>query len=82
MVVERRTESRTTVLSTARIVFEGATIRGALLDVSSTGAKVCLPRGTQVPDLVLLYLPDETVAAARVRWREGDDIGFELLATA
>jgi hypothetical protein len=33
----------------------------------------------QIPELVLLYFPDETVEAAHLRWRDGEDIGFEFL---
>jgi hypothetical protein len=78
---ERRDYDRSIVLQTVHIVFEGATIRGAVLDLSMTGARVCLPAGAQVPDLVLLYLLADAVRAARVRWREGSDVGFEFLAT-
>jgi hypothetical protein len=81
MVSERRSGYRNTVIKTVRVAFEGATIRGTLLDQSPTGVKVCLARGAQVPDLVLLYLPDETVRAARVRWRNSSDVGFEFLFT-
>jgi hypothetical protein len=81
MVSERRSDHRNSVIKTVRIASEGATIRGTLLDQSTTGVKVCLPPGAQVPDLVLLYLPDDTVRAARVRGRDGADVGFEFLFT-
>lgn len=76
---DRRNDARMTVLSTVRIVFEGATIRGALLDVSGSGAKVCVRGAAQIPERVLLYFPDETVEAAHLRWRDGEDLGFEFL---
>lgn len=79
---ERRRDKRNTVIKTVRIVFEDAVIRGTALDLSPSGAKVCVPPGAEVPSPVLLYLPDGTVKAANVRWRDGADVGFEFLGHA
>jgi hypothetical protein len=76
---DRRAVERHAVMKPVRIVFESASIRATVLDISIGGVKVCLPAGSLVPEVVLIYLPDETVQAARLKWRNGDDAGFEFL---
>jgi len=77
---ELRHEPRTRMIQRARVVFGTAVRDAAVLDLSSTGARLHLLRATEVPEQVQLHLPDGTTVTARRRWRQDEQIGFAFVA--
>lgn len=52
-------------------------------NVSTEGARVVLSAALNIPELVTLEIPDKMKAlSARLRWRRGDELGFNFYETS
>jgi methyl-accepting chemotaxis protein len=78
-MLDRRRTDRNGMIKSGRIVFDRASLRCAVLDVSETGARVHVKPMARLPELIILQLPDRTTRAARVCWQEGSEIGLEFV---
>jgi hypothetical protein len=77
--MERRTADRHGLFALAVDEFGFESIRGLILDISSTGVRICIPSLAEVPEVVTLQLPNGVVHTACCRWRSGDEAGFVFL---
>jgi hypothetical protein len=59
-----------------------AILRCVVLDVSLTGARVHLSTAVEVPEVVILRLPDGSKRRARRSWQRDAEVGFEFLEDA
>ncbi|MBX6743993.1 MAG: PilZ domain-containing protein [Acetobacteraceae bacterium] len=76
---ERRRADRSHMIRAGRITSGDRTLDCIVLNTSVTGAKVYLPAATDIVGRVMLTLPDGRIRQARIRWREGEQIGLEFL---
>jgi hypothetical protein len=79
MTLERRVAPRSAVVRIAAVEFGFTSIRGVILDLSATGARIYLPPHAEIPELVTLRLSDGATRGACCRWRRHDEAGFEFL---
>lgn len=79
--LERRREPRQYMIKRARIAFDDVLLNGVVLDLSCSGARINVRGAKAIPPWVQLHLPDATVAAARLRWRQQDECGFVFVGT-
>jgi hypothetical protein len=77
--MERRSADRHGVLALAVVEYGFESLRGLILDISSTGARICIPSLAEMPEVVTLQLPNGVVHTACCRWRRGDEAGFIFL---
>ena len=57
---------------------DGSTIRGALLDLSQSGARIKVDNPDRMPEQFILKLSDK-LRELRIAWRSAKEIGVELL---
>jgi hypothetical protein len=79
LAVNRRRLRRDHMIKGAEILFGGTALKAAVLDQSETGARVFLHPSHEVPELVTLRLPDQTLRVARRCWQRDGQIGFAFL---
>jgi hypothetical protein len=61
----------------------GATLQFCvLLDLSQTGARVHLGSAQEVPEKVVLCLPDGSIQDAYCRWQRDAEVGLEFSVAA
>jgi hypothetical protein len=77
--MERRVAPRKSVVRLAAVEFGFTSLRGVVLDLSATGARIYLPPHADVPELVTLRLPDGVTRGACCRWQRDDEAGFQFL---
>ena len=77
--MEKRSAQRSSVVRLAAVEFGFTSLRGVVLDMSATGARIYLPPHETVPELVTLRLPDGVTRGACCRWRRDDEAGFQFL---
>jgi hypothetical protein len=65
----------------AEIISERMPSKVAVLDLSPTGALICLYSLAIVPTEILLRLPNGTFRRARRCWQRGQKVGLEFLDT-
>jgi hypothetical protein len=58
---------------------DGSTIRGALLDLSQSGARIKVDNPDSLPEQFILKLSDKLHRESRIAWRAAAEIGVELL---
>ena len=58
---------------------DGSTIRGALLDLSQSGARITVDNPDNLPEQFLLKLSDKLHRESRIAWRSATEVGVELL---
>jgi hypothetical protein len=76
---ERRSSRRIGMIKRGQVASGEALLRCVVLDVSATGARVHLTAAVEVPEVVILRLPDGSKRRARRSWRRDAEIGFEFL---
>jgi hypothetical protein len=64
------------------VLFGFSSLRAVVLDLSSTGARVYFPSPQEMPDVVVLRLPDGAFHAACCKWRRDGEAGFVFLTTS
>jgi hypothetical protein len=69
------------MIKRGRIISPEKVLNCVVLDLSATGAGIYLTDSIDVPETVLLRLPDGVVRAARRRWQQDVAVGFEFLET-
>ena len=79
-LVERRRTARSRMIKAAQVVSGGSSLDCVVFDLSATGARLCCQTSAEIPDLVILRLPDGTLRPARRRWQRGAEGGFEFLS--
>jgi len=67
------------MIKRGQLASEGALLRCVVLDVSTTGARVHLSAAGEVPEVVILRLPDGSKRRARRTWQRDAEVGFEFL---
>jgi hypothetical protein len=77
---EMRRSPRSRTIKAGQISVGDLTIDCVVLDVSKGGARIYLRQPAEVPDQVAFKFKQGQSFAARVRWRAGEEIGFELTA--
>jgi hypothetical protein len=77
--MERRAADRHGLLALAVVEFGFESLRALILDISSTGVRICIPALAEVPEVVTLQLPNGITHTACCRWRRGDEAGFVFL---
>jgi hypothetical protein len=80
--MDKRRVPRTRVIKSARIISAEKVLDCVVLDLSATGARIHLTAEWDVPETVLLRLPDGAVRAARRCWQQDMDAGFEYIEVA
>jgi hypothetical protein len=78
--MDRRRVRRNYLIKRAHIVFGGTSLDGVALDLSLVGARIFLPTPSEVPERVILRLPDGDVRPAHRRWQRGAEVGFEFIS--
>ena len=78
---ELRQSARRFELRTADLEFGSVLLNCAILNLSPSGIRVCVPVFHEVPERVTVRFGDGSARAARRCWRRGGDIGFEFLDT-
>lgn len=81
-MLDQRQEARTGMIRSACLMSGGTGLDCALLDLSASGARVSLLSAADLPDMVMLRLPDGAAHAVRRRWQRNAQIGFEFLMAA
>ena len=76
-----RLSGRRMEIRTADLEFGRTLVNCAILDLSASGIRVCVPLFHEVPDCVTVRFSDGSARPARRCWRRGGDIGFEFLDT-
>jgi hypothetical protein len=79
LAFNRRRLRRNHMIKGAEILFGGTTLKAAVLDLSAAGALVFLRPSGEVPELVMLRLPDHALRLARRCWQRDGQIGFAFL---
>jgi hypothetical protein len=67
------------MIKRGQLASEEAILRCVVLDVSATGARVHLSAAGEVPEIVILRLPDGSKRRARRSWQRDTEVGFEFL---
>ena len=78
---ELRLSARRFEIRTADLEFGRILVNCAILNMSPSGIRVCVPVYHEVPERVTIRFADGSARPARRRWRRGGDIGFEFLET-
>jgi hypothetical protein len=78
----RRRHDRCRLFRPAHIVVDDAVLDCVLVDVSPSGAQVCLVAWAELPDRATLLLPNAGSRPMRRCWQQGSFIGFEVLGDA
>jgi predicted Fe-Mo cluster-binding NifX family protein len=76
--MERRKAPRHYMIKGAEVVLSSRLLRGAVLDLSATGARIHLFSPMDVPDVVVLRLPNGVTHTASRRWQRDTEAGFEF----
>jgi hypothetical protein len=80
-VKDRRIANRQRVLRGAKIVYGNYMflLDARIRDISATGARLKLTEATPVPPTFHLFMSDsQTICAAHLVWRNGQEIGIEF----
>jgi hypothetical protein len=80
--MDKRQVPRTRMIKSVRIISAEKALDCVVLDLSATGARIHLTTEWDVPETVLLRLPDGAVRPARRRWQRDADAGFEFIEVA
>jgi hypothetical protein len=59
---------------------DGSALRGVLLDLSQSGARINVDSPDRLPEQFILKLSDKLHRRARIAWRSAEEIGVELLS--
>jgi PilZ domain len=82
MTIERRSDERLRASMPARLAFGGRyRLRGVVLNISESGAKLALDRSGEVPAefvLSVCFKRQERHYKAAVQWRRREALGLEL----
>jgi hypothetical protein len=82
LAFNRRRLRRDHMIKGVEILFGGTTLKAAVLDLSRGGARLFLHPPGEVPELVMLRLPDHALRPARRCWQRDGQIGFAFLPDA
>jgi hypothetical protein len=77
--MERRSGVRQHLIKDAEVLFGLTSLQAVALDLSDSGARMYFPAPADMPEVVVLRLPDGALRAARRTWRRDDESGFEFL---
>ena len=79
---DRRSSDRTRTFRRGRVQWDGAQSHCIIEDLSATGARLKIRTDLDVPNILDLYIEEESrTARANVRWRAGDEIGIEFVVS-
>lgn len=81
-MLEQRHETRASMIRTARVVFAGSSLDCALLDLSESGARVILRAVADLPETLVLWVPDGKARMAHRIWQWEKQAGFRFAAVA
>ena len=70
---------RVNVLKRAKLVFSGAILDCAVLDLSPSGARLSLGVPVRFSGNFALHMPGGSVYAARLCWARGREVGLEFI---
>ena len=76
--MDRRVAVRHDMVKRTQIAASTTALICTTLDLSVTGARLCLPEAAEFPQRVLLRLHDGAVRIARRRWQRGTQVGVEF----
>ena len=68
------------MIKAAQVVLGGSLLDCTVFDLSAAGARLYCETKAEIPDVVILRLPDGTSRVAHRRWQQGSESGFEFLA--
>jgi hypothetical protein len=80
MTTERRALQREVVDLVATIVIDDGMTRfeGAILNVSSLGARVAIPPEHELPNRFYMLMPNHGMQPCRIVWRDGMSVGLKF----